>query len=165
MNISGLNVLSKRFQLLVTIILTLTILFLAAVELNADQRMKDIVSDFMTRENIITYPIFTERNWSVHNWDRWTVEQRESYLAGVQDSAEAIGFQMTRGVGSKELLHAIVELFMQSRGDIYTYIENRYEPTGSGRITRWISREITMVLRDRDYNHAGTYLRNDIVSD
>ena len=164
MNIFGLNVMSKRFQFLVTIILTLILLFLA-VGLNADQRMKDIVSDFMASENIIIYPIFTERNWSVNNWDRWTVEQRESYLAGVQDSAEAIGFQMSRGVGPKELLHAIVELFMQSRGDIYTYIENRYEPTGSGRITRWISGEITRVLRDKDYTHAGTHLRNDILRD
>ena len=72
---------------------------------------------------------------------------------------------MARGVGPKELLHAIVELFMESQGDIYTYMDRAYEPTGSGRITRWISSEVIEVLRTKQYSHAGTYLMNDISSD
>ena len=93
------------------------------------------------------------------SWDKWTQTEREAYLAGVQDTAEAIAFQMARGVGPKELLHSIVELFMETSSDIYNYMENTIEPTGTGRITRWISQEIVGVLKNKNYKHAGSYLR------
>lgn len=93
------------------------------------------------------------------SWDKWTQTEREAYLSGVQDTAEAIAFQMARGVGPKELLHSIVELFMETSSDIYNYMENTIEPTGTGRITRWISQEIVGVLKNKNYKHAGSYLR------
>ena len=93
------------------------------------------------------------------SWDKWTQTEREAYLAGVQDTAEAIAFQMARGVGPKELLHSIVELFMETSSDIYNYMENTIEPTGTGRITRWISQEIVGVLKNKNYKHTGSYLR------
>ena len=93
------------------------------------------------------------------SWDKWTQTEREAYLAGVQDTAEAIAFQMARGVGPKELLHSIVELFMETSSNIYNYMENTIEPTGTGRITRWISQEIVGVLKNKNYKHAGSYLR------
>ena len=93
------------------------------------------------------------------SWDKWTQTAREAYLSGVQDTAEAIAFQMARGVGPKELLHSIVELFMETSSDIYNYMENTIEPTGTGRITRWISQEIVGVLKNKNYKHAGSYLR------
>ena len=108
---------------------------------------------------------FDDRNWNISYWEHWTTEQRESYLAGVHDTAEAIAFHMSRGVGPKELLHSIVKLFIEPRDEMYVYMYSRYEPTGSGRLTHWLSREITKVLRDKDYNHAGTYLRNGILRD
>ena len=93
------------------------------------------------------------------SWDKWTKTEREAYLSGVQDTAEAIAFQMARGVGPKELLHSIVELFMETSSNIYNYMENTIEPTGTGRITRWISQEIVGVLKNKNYKHAGSYLR------
>ena len=93
------------------------------------------------------------------SWNNWSQKEREAYLAGVQDTAEAIAFQMARGVGPKELLHSIVELFMESSADIYNYMQNTIEPTGTGRITRWISQEIVGVLKNKNYKHAGSYLR------
>ena len=93
------------------------------------------------------------------SWDKWTQTEREAYLSGVQDTAEAIAFQMARGVGPKELLHSIVELFMETSSNIYNYMENTIEPTGTGRITRWLSQEIVGVLKNKNYKHAGTYLR------
>ena len=108
---------------------------------------------------------FDDKNWNISYWEHWTMEQRESYLAGVHDTAAAIAFHMSRGVGPKELLHSIVKLFIEPRDEMYVYIYGRYEPTGSGRLTHWLSREITKVLRDKDYTHAGTHLRNDILRD
>ena len=96
---------------------------------------------------------------NAYSWDKWTQTEREAYLSGVQDTAEAIAFQMARGVGPKELLHSIVELFMETSSDIYNYMENTIEPTGTGRITRWISQEIVGVLKNKNYKHAGSYLR------
>ena len=93
------------------------------------------------------------------SWDKWTQTEREAYLSGVQDTAEAIAFQMARGVGPKELLQSIVELFMETSSNIYNYMENTIEPTGTGRITRWISQEIVGVLKNKNYKHAGSYLR------
>lgn len=108
---------------------------------------------------------FDSRNWSISHWEQWTVEQRESYLAGVRDTAEAVAFQMTRGVGPKETLHSLVKLFIEPREDLYVYMYTRAEPTGSGRIARWISREVLSVMRNKDYLYAPTYLRNSIGRD
>lgn len=135
---------NKHFQFIVKILLTLIVITIA-VEVNA--------------QSIETLFDFNDYNWNVDNWDHWTQEQRESYLAGVRDAAEAIAFQMARGVGPKELLHSIVELFMVSRSKIYVYIQNRFEPTGTGRITRWISQEIINVIKNKNYKHASSYLR------
>ena len=108
---------------------------------------------------------FDDRNWEIQYWEQWTIEQQESYLAGIQDAAEAIAFQMARGVGPKEILHSITKLFTEPREDLYTYMYGRYEPTGSGRVTSWISREVISVLRKKDYLYTPTYLRNDIGRD
>ena len=108
---------------------------------------------------------FDDRNWEIQYWEQWTVEQRESYLAGIQDAAEAIAFQMARGVGPKEILHSITKLFTETREDLYTYMYGRYEPTGSGRVTSWISREVISVLRKKNYLYTPTYLRNNIGRD
>ena len=104
---------------------------------------------------------FDDRNWIISYWEHWTTEQRESYLAGVHDTAEAIAFHMSRGVGPKELLHSIVKLFIEPKDEMYVYMYSRYEPTGSGRITHWLSREIVGVIRNKDYIYAPIYLRND----
>ena len=106
---------------------------------------------------------FDDRNWIISYWEHWTTEQRESYLAGVHDTAEAIAFHMSRGVGPKELLHSIAKLFIEPRDEMYAYMYSRYEPTGSGRITHWLSREIVGVIRNKDYIYAPIYLRNDDV--
>ena len=108
---------------------------------------------------------FDDRNWGIQYWERWTVEQRESYLAGIRDTAEAVAFQMARGVGPKEVLHSLVKLFTETREDMYVFMYNRAEPTGSGRIARWISREVLSVMRNKDYLYAPTYLRNSIGRD
>ena len=144
-------------------ILLMVVFLLVSIRANAEERQVDmrdargVIEQYIEKEGIS--PWMEDRNWQIEYWEQWTIEQRQSYLAGVQDTAEAIGFQMARGVGPKELLHAIVELFMESQGDIYTYMERAYEPTGSGRITRWISSEVIEVLRTKQYSHAGTYLR------
>ena len=151
-----------------SVILLMVVFLLISIGANAQIDMREsgkVIRDFVEEQGISLYPEMDDRNWAIRNWDQWTIEQRQSYLAGVQDAAEAIGFQMARGVGPKELLHAIVELFMESHGDIYTYMDRAYEPTGSGRITRWISSEVIEVLRTKQYTHAGTYLMNDISSD
>ena len=111
--------------------------------------------------NIILVLLFLTASEKVNadSWDKWTQTEREAYLSGVQDTAEAIAFQMARGVGPKELLHSIVELFMETSSNIYNYMENTIEPTGTGRITRWISQEIVGVLKNKNYKHAGSYLR------
>ena len=108
---------------------------------------------------------FNDQHWEIQYWEQWTVEQRESYLAGIQDAAEAIAFQMARGVGPKEILHSITKLFTETREDLYTYMYGRYEPTGSGRVTSWISREVISVLRKKDYLYTPTYLRHNIGRD
>ena len=109
---------------------------------------------------------FDDKNWNISYWEHWTTEQRESYLAGVRDTAEAISFHMARGVGPKELLHSIVKLLIEPRDDMYNYMYSRYEPTGSGRLTHWLSREVVGVMRNKDYIYAPIYLRNnDIGSD
>ena len=108
---------------------------------------------------------FNDQHWEIQYWEQWTVEQRESYLAGIQDAAEAIAFQMARGVGPKEILHSITKLFTETREDLYTYMYGRYEPTGSGRVTSWISREVISVLRKKNYLYTPTYLRNNIGRD
>ena len=144
-------------------ILLMVVFLLVSIRANAEERQVDmrdargVIEQYIEKEGIS--PWMEDRNWQIEYWGQWTIEQRQSYLAGVQDAAEAIGFQMARGVGPKELLHAIVELFMESQGDIYTYMDRAYEPTGSGRITRWISSEVIEVLRTKQYSHAGTYLR------
>ena len=145
-----------------SVILLMVVFLLISIGANAQVDMRDaigVVSQYIEEQGISLYPDMDDRNWAIRNWDQWTTEQRQSYLAGVQDAAEAIGFQMARGVGPKELLHAIVELFMESQGDIYTYMDRAYEPTGSGRITRLISSEVIEVLRTKQYSHAGSYLR------
>ena len=145
-----------------SVILLMVVFLLISIGANAEIDMRDsgkVIRDFVQNQGISLYPEMDDRNWAIRNWDQWTTEQRQSYLAGVQDAAEAIGFQMARGVGPKELLHAIVELFMESKDDIYSYMDRVYEPTGSGRITRWISSEVIEVLRTKQYSHAGTYLR------
>ena len=108
---------------------------------------------------------FNDQHWEIQYWEQWTMEQRESYLAGIQDAAEAIAFQMARGVGPKEILHSITKLFTETREDLYTYMYGRYEPTGSGRVTSWISREVISVLRKKNYLYTPTYLRNNIGRD
>ena len=108
---------------------------------------------------------FNDQHWEIQYWEQWTVEQRESYLAGIQDAAEAIAFQMARGVGPKEILHSITKLFTETREDLYTYMYGRYEPTGSGRVTSWLSREVISVLRKKNYLYTPTYLRNNIGRD
>ena len=151
-----------------SVILLMVVFLLISIGANAQIDMREsgkVIRDFVQEQGISLYPEMDDRNWAIRNWDQWTIEQRQSYLAGVQDAAEAIGFQMVRGVGPKELLHAIVELFMESRDNIYSYMDRVYEPTGSGRITRWISSEVIEVLRTKQYTHAGTYLMNDISSD
>ena len=161
MNIIGQNKLNKRFRFVANIVLV-SLLLTASLKANAEMDMRDarsVVAQYVEDQGISLYPDMEDTNWAVRYWGQWTTEQRQSYLAGVQDAAEAIGFQMARGVGPKELLHAIVELFMESQGDIYTYMDRAYEPTGSGRITRWISSEVIEVLRTKQYTHAGTYLR------
>ena len=161
MNIIGQNKLNKRFRFVANIVLV-SLLLTASLRANAELDMRDarsVVAQYVEDQGISLYPDMEDTNWAVRYWGQWTTEQRQSYLAGVQDTAEAIGFQMARGVGPKELLHAIVELFMESQGDIYTYMDRAYEPTGSGRITRWISSEVIEVLRTKQYSHAGTYLR------
>ena len=161
MNIIGQNKLNKRFRFVANIVLV-SLLLTASLKANAEMDMRDarsVVAQYVEDQGISLYPDMEDTNWAVRYWGQWTTEQRQSYLAGVQDTAEAIGFQMARGVGPKELLHAIVELFMESQGDIYTYMDRAYEPTGSGRITRWISSEVIEVLRTKQYSHAGTYLR------
>ncbi len=145
-----------------SVILLMVVFLLVSIRANAEVDMRDardVVEQYIERQGILLYPEMEDRNWAVRYWGQWTTEQRQSYLAGVQDTAEAIGFQMARGVGPKELLHAIVELFMESQHDIYRYMDRAYEPTGSGRITRWISSEVIEVLRTKEYSHAGTYLR------
>ena len=107
---------------------------------------------------------FDDRNWNISYWEHWTMEQRESYLAGVHDTAEAIAFHMSRGVGPKELLHSIVKLFIEPRDEMYAYMYSRYEPTGSGRLTHWLSREVIGVMRNKDYIYAPIYLRNNDVN-
>jgi len=107
---------------------------------------------------------FDDRNWIISYWEHWTMEQRESYLAGVHDTAEAIAFHMSRGVGPKELLHSIVKLFIEPRDEMYVYMYSRYEPTGSGRLTHWLSREVIGVMRNKDYIYAPIYLRNNDVN-
>ena len=107
---------------------------------------------------------FDDRNWFISYWEHWTTEQRESYLAGVKDTAEAISFHMSRGVGPKELLHSIVKLFIEPRDEMYVYMYSRYEPTGSGRLTHWLSREVIGVMRNKDYIYAPIYLRNNDVN-
>jgi len=104
---------------------------------------------------------FDDRNWLINTWEQWTMEQRESYLAGVQDTAEAIAFHMARGVGPKELLHSITKLFVESRNDIYRFMYGRYEPTGSGRLAHWLTREVLSVMRNKDYVYTPIYLRDD----
>ena len=161
MNIIGQNKLNKRFSFVANIVLV-SLLLTASLKANAEMDMRDarsVVAQYVEDQGISLYPDMEDTNWAVRYWGQWTTEQRQSYLAGVQDTAEAIGFQMARGVGPKELLHAIVELFMESQGDIYTYMDRAYEPTGSGRITRWISSEVIEVLRTKQYSHAGSYLR------
>ena len=161
MNIIGQNKLNKRFRFVANIVLV-SLLLTASLKANAEMDMRDarsVVAQYVEDQGISLYPDMDDTNWAVRYWGQWTTEQRQSYLAGVQDTAEAIGFQMARGVGPKEILHAIVELFMESQGDIYTYMDRAYEPTGSGRITRWISSEVIEVLRTKQYSHAGTYLR------
>ena len=161
MNIIGQNKLNKRFRFVANIVLV-SLLLTASIKANAEMDMRDarsVVAQYVEDQGISLYPDMEDTNWAVRYWGQWTTEQRQSYLAGVQDTAEAIGFQMARGVGPKELLHAIVELFMESQGDIYTYMDRAYEPTGSGRITRWISSEVIEVLRTKQYSHAGSYLR------
>lgn len=161
MNIIGQNKLNRRFRFVANIVLV-SLLLTASLKANAQTDMRDaigVIAQYVEEQGISLYPDMEDRNWAVQYWGQWTIEQRQSYLAGVQDAAEAIGFQMARGVGPKELLHAIVELFMESQGDIYTYMDRAYEPTGSGRITRWISSEVIEVLRTKQYSHAGTYLR------
>lgn len=161
MNIIGQNKLNKRFRFVANIVLV-SLLLTASLKANAEMDMRDarsVVAQYVEDQGISLYPDMEDTNWAVRYWGQWTTEQRQSYLAGVQDTAEAIGFQMARGVGPKELLHAIVELFMESQGDIYTYMDRAYEPTGSGRITRWISSEVIEVLRTKQYSHAGSYLR------
>ena len=161
MNIIGQNKLNKRFRFVANIVLV-SLLLTASLRANAELDMRDarsVVAQYVEDQGISLYPDMEDTTWAVRYWGQWTTEQRQSYLAGVQDTAEAIGFQMARGVGPKELLHAIVELFMESQGDIYTYMDRAYEPTGSGRITRWISSEVIEVLRTKQYSHAGTYLR------
>lgn len=161
MNIIGQNKLNKRFRFVANIVLV-SLLLTASLKANAEMDMRDarsVVAQYVEEQGISLYPDMEDTNWAVRYWGQWTTEQRQSYLAGVQDTAEAIGFQMARGVGPKELLHAIVELFMESQGDIYTYMDRAYEPTGSGRITRWISSEVIEVLRTKQYSHAGSYLR------
>ena len=167
MNIIGQNKLNKRFRFVANIVLV-SLLLTASLKANAEMDMRDarsVVAQYVEDQGISLYPDMEDTNWAVRYWGQWTTEQRQSYLAGVQDTAEAIGFQMARGVGPKELLNAIVELFMESKDDIYSYMDRVYEPTGSGRITRWISSEVIEVLRTKQYTHAGTYLRNDISSD
>ena len=143
----------KRYRSIVTIIiviLTSVYLLMTVVEVaNAD--------DFEIH--------FNDRSWEIQYWGQWTMEQRESYLAGIQDAAEAIAFQMARGVGPKEILHSITKLFTETREDLYTYMYGRYEPTGSGRVTSWISREVISVLRKKNYLYTPTYLRNNIGRD
>ena len=161
MNIIGQNKLNKRFRFVANIVLV-SLLLTASLKANAEMDMRDarsVVAQYVEDQGISLYPDMEDTNWAVRYWGQWTTEQRQSYLAGVQDTAEAIGFQMARCVGPKELLHAIVELFMESQGDIYTYMDRAYEPTGSGRITRWISSEVIEVLRTKQYSHAGSYLR------
>ena len=161
MNIIGQNKLNKRFRFVANIVLV-SLLLTASLKANAEMDMRDarsVVAQYVEDQGISLYPDMEDTNWAVRYWGQWTTEQRQSYLAGVQDTAEAIGFQMARGVGPKELLHAIVELFMESKDDIYSYMDRVYEPTGSGRITRWISSEVIEVLRTKQYSHAGTYLR------
>ena len=145
-----------------SVILLMVVFLLISIGANAQVDMRDaigVVAQYIEEQGISLYPDMEDTNWAVRYWGQWTIEQRQSYLAGVQDTAEAIGFQMARGVGPKEILHAIVELFMESQGDIYTYMDRAYEPTGSGRITRWISSEVIEVLRTKQYSHAGSYLR------
>ena len=108
---------------------------------------------------------FNDQHWEIQYWEQWTMEQRESYLAGIQDAAEAIAFQMARGVGPKEILHSITKLFTETREDLYTYMYGRYEPTGSGRVTSWLSREVISVLRKKNYLYTPTYLRHNIGRD
>ena len=161
MNIIGQNKLNKRFRFVANIVLV-SLLLTASLKANAEMDMRDarsVVAQYVEDQGISLYPDMEDTNWAVRYWGQWTTEQRQSYLAGVQDTAEAIGFQMARGVGPKELLHAIVELFMESKDDIYSYMDRVYEPTGSGRITRWISSEVIEVLRTKQYSHAGSYLR------
>jgi len=110
-------------------------------------------------------PNFDDRNWLINTWEEWTMGQRESYLAGIQDAAEAIAFQMARGVGPKEILHSITKLFTETREDLYLYMYFRLEPTGSGRVTGWISREVLSVLRKKDYLYTPTYLKNNVGRD
>ena len=143
----------KRYRSIVTIIiviLTSVYLLMSVVEVaNADHL------DLR----------FNDQHWEIQYWEQWTVEQRESYLAGIQDAAEAIAFQMARGVGPKEILHSITKLFTETKEDLYTYMYSRYEPTGSGRVTSWISREVISVLRKKDYLYTPTYLRHNIGRD
>lgn len=121
----------------------------------------DVQSHNVERSYIRNDFDFDDRNWNISYWEHWTKEQRETYLAAVHDTAEAIAFHMSRGVGPKELLHSIVKLFIESKDDMYAYMYSRYEPTGSGRITHWLAREIVGVIRNRDYIYAPTYLRKD----
>ena len=145
---------TKRYRSIVTIIVVILItsiyLLMTVVEVaNAD--------DFEIH--------FNDRSWEIQYWGQWTMEQRESYLAGIQDAAEAIAFQMARGVGPKETLHSITKLFIETKEDLYMYMYSRYEPTGAGRVASWISREVISVLRKKDYLHAPSYLRHNIGRD
>ena len=144
------------------VIKLISILIFVLIPVVADVQSHNYVERSYLRNNFD----FDDRNWNIGYWEHWTMEQRESYLAGVHDTAEAIAFHMSRGVGPKELLHSIVKLFIEPRDEMYVYMYGRYEPTGSGRITHWLSREIVGVIRNKDYIYAPIYLRNnDIGSD
>ena len=108
--------------------------------------------------------VFNDHNWIIDYWEQWTTEQRESYLAGVRDTAEAIAFHMARGVGPKELLHSIVKLFIEPKNEIYIFMYSRYEPSGSGRLAHWLSHEVVGVMKNKDYVYAAMYLRNDDIA-
>ena len=139
------------------VIKLISILIFVLIPVVADGQSHNYVERSYLRNNFN----FDDRNWNIGYWEHWTMEQRESYLAGVHDTAEAIAFHMSRGVGPKELLHSIVKLFIEPRDEMYVYMYGRYEPTGSGRITHWLSREIVGVLRNKDYIYAPIYLRKD----
>ena len=101
MNIIGQNKLNKRFRFVANIVLV-SLLLTASLKANAEMDMRDarsVGAQYVEDQGISLYPDMEDTNWAVRYWGQWTTEQRQSYLAGVQDTAEAIGFQMAGADG------------------------------------------------------------------